>query len=67
MITDTQDWIADVTLRARAARLTIVELCRQSKISVGTWSRWKNGHNDPTIPPMRRVEAVLDKAEAELP
>ncbi len=67
MITDTQDWIASILTRTRGVRLTLDELCDRSDITRGTFSRWKTGVHEPTIKLIRQVEAVLDKAEAELP
>ena len=66
-LTDTQIWAREIESRARNARITINELCTKAEITRPSFHRWKRGAGDPTVPSMRKVEAVLDKAEADRP
>lgn len=56
----TPDFVTRAEARIHRARLTVDEFCKLAQIDRVTWTRWKNGANEPRVRTLRRVEAVLD-------
>lgn len=45
----------EIEARAKAAGLTLVEVCRRAGIAPSTFSRWKAGKTEPTLDIYRRL------------
>lgn len=49
----------DVEAKARAAGLSITDVCKRADIAQSTFSRWKAGKTSPTLTIYQRIEAAL--------
>lgn len=49
--------------KAKAAGLSIPELCRGADIALSTFYRWKNGKNRPTMDVYERLCRTVERAE----
>lgn len=54
-----------IIARAKAAGLTVTELCRRSNIARSTLFRWETGATGPLLENHQRLVAVVEQAEAE--
>lgn len=55
---------SDIEAKAKAAGLTIAELCRRAGIAQSTFSRWKAGDTKPTIGVYERLCEAAQPSEA---
>lgn len=55
---------ADIEARARAAGLSMPEVCKRADIAVSTFWRWKAGKTEPGIGVYQRLVAVTEPARA---
>lgn len=66
---DQQTIIADFEARAKAAGVTIGELCRQAGVNQVTFSKWKQSERNPvpmnaTLGSIGKIARALDVIEA---
>jgi len=57
--------IKDIIERARAARLSIAELCRRAEIDPGTFQNWRNDRCGANLRSIERIYEVLDQVDRE--
>ena len=50
--------------RAKAAGLSMAEICRRAGIAQSTPARWRNGTFLPTIRTITKIDGILEEAEA---
>jgi predicted transcriptional regulator len=60
---DTPNLILVTEDRARAAGLSIAEVCRRAGVYQSTWTRWKRGSNAPNFGTWNKVLRVIEGAE----
>jgi transcriptional regulator with XRE-family HTH domain len=61
------DWkpaVEAIKARAIALRLPISKLCEEASLSGNSFWRWENGHNEPTLSVIGRLEDTLDRLES---
>ena len=54
----------EIRAAARAAGLTIPELCEQAGVHPKTFGKWESGQSKPTIRILEKLNAVLEKVAA---
>lgn len=60
---DTPTLVLEAECRAKAAGLSIAEVCRRADVYQSTWTRWKRGVNDPNFGTWNKVMRVIEQAE----
>lgn len=54
----------DIETRAKAAGLSIGDICKRADIALSTFYRWKAGKTNPSIEVYRRLCEVTEPAQA---
>ena len=53
-----------IEARAKAAGLSLEELCKRAGIAMSTFYRWRSGDTEPRLDVYRRLIAATEPAEA---